>query len=182
MIPCIFQPTETYVETSLISAICRLFWRDRALLESNIHEVAITHKLACYLQDMFAYLDVDCEYNKHEENPKRVNQDEPKSIRPDIVVHRRKRDDCNLLVIEVKKIGTRQRNIDPDKLKALTDQNGNFKYKYGVGLKLYKNKDKDICPCIQVYEGGEISKEKTCKWQKDLKKIWEIFFKAYTES
>lgn len=63
-------------------AIEDLYERDGYLLENghNIHEQAISHRLAVYLERRFAYyapykilgLSVDCEYNKNKENLKTV--------------------------------------------------------------------------------------------------------------
>lgn len=47
------------------NAICKLFKRDRYLLQNNLNERTIAHKFAMYLQEEFIDYDVDCEYNKN---------------------------------------------------------------------------------------------------------------------
>ncbi len=42
---------------------------DRYLLENNINERSITHKLAEHLQTEFRDYHVDCEYNKNKSSP-----------------------------------------------------------------------------------------------------------------
>lgn len=61
---------EIKMENKLITAIKVLFMRDRFLLENDIHERSIAHRLGMYLQPLFSEWDVDCEYNKKEINPK----------------------------------------------------------------------------------------------------------------
>ena len=69
----------------------------------DIHEVALAHRLAYHLENSgcFAGYIVDCEYNRHGTETKR---DERGCLfRPDIVIHVRGNDDCNLIMIETKK-------------------------------------------------------------------------------
>lgn len=45
---------------------------DKYLLENNLNERTITHKLAEYYQILFRNWDVDCEYNKNLNGPKKI--------------------------------------------------------------------------------------------------------------
>ena len=68
-----------------------------AIRNRNIHEQALAHRLAFHLENSgyFQGFNIDCEYNRH--------GDEPKGFRPDILIHLRGTDDNNLIMIETKK-------------------------------------------------------------------------------
>ena len=117
-------------------ALDLLLKHDRFLLEHDVNERSITHKLAQYLQENFPGWDVDCEYNRignQRIDPKRlqfdVNQtstddDQGKTVYPDIIVHHRRIQD-NLLVIEIKKSTNPETgDHDEQKLRAFTKQLG----------------------------------------------------------
>jgi hypothetical protein len=126
----------------VVAAIRDFLRRDRALLIYDVNERSITHKLAGYLQARFRGWDVDCEYNRNHDDPKRLklrpenvrtNDTQAQTVFPDIIVHKRHTDE-NLLVIEVKK-STNNQGDDHDlrKLEAFKQQLG---YKYAAFLKL----------------------------------------------
>lgn len=124
-------------------------------LAGGIHEQAISHRIAVYLEPLFKGYHVDCEYNKHgakndkkmAENTKVIRKEcgckscvgwlkkthgSIVRIRPDIIVHkeRGKKSEGNILVIEIKKKD--ECLFDMAKLKEMTSNNGDFKYKLGV--------------------------------------------------
>jgi hypothetical protein len=136
------------MEVLVKQAIDMLFTNDIFLLENDVNERTITHKLAEYLQDAFANWHVDCEYNRYCQNSellkktlilprhsKKVNVDdlEAKTVYPDIIVHGRGTE-FNLLVIEVKK-STSTQSIDFDMLK-LHQYKKELHYKYALFLTL----------------------------------------------
>jgi len=112
----------------VVRSIEQLCDKDPYLLQNDLNECSINHKLACYLQDYFPDWDVDCEYNKNAEKVKeldlpkdKINWDdtEAKSVFPDIVIHKRGDEGPNLLVIEVKKSTNKSdRKHDYNKLEA----------------------------------------------------------------
>lgn len=107
---------------------------DSFLLENNVNERSVTHKLAEYIQLQFQEYHVDCEYNRMPgetiERPYinkklnlpidsiETNDTKAKTVFPDIVVHRRGDNMMNLLVIEAKKVGVCGESFDRDKLAA----------------------------------------------------------------
>ena len=103
--------TAAQVRSCLEQGIRALVLNDVYLLENDLHERTITHKLAEYLQPLFPGWNVDCEYNRDGHEPKRVRLrpipeqggDEGSNVFPDIIVHRRGDNDHNLLIIEAKK-------------------------------------------------------------------------------
>src|SRR5262245_57854112 len=98
-------------------AIDLLIQNDSELLELGVTERSLSHKLAHYMAlsgTVQPPLTVDCEYNRHFGDPKRLNlpprQALDREIRattvfPDILVHERNADANNLLVLELKKPG-----------------------------------------------------------------------------
>lgn len=103
---------EASVESVLLGfrqALAKFIERDLYLLEHDVNEKAITHKLAEYLQEVFPDRNVDCEYNRDGNEPKRVGlldasgKTTRSNINPDIIVHQRGTNDHNLLIVEAKK-------------------------------------------------------------------------------
>lgn len=155
--------SEEEIKNKLHLALEKLYVKDWYLLEKSVHERSITHKLAEYLQPLFPDYDVDCEYNnniddrkkwvseeakdllkeklseiKNSLNPQNWDLDEEidklsKNFYPDIIVHKRNTNKCNLLIIEAKKYGSDQA-FDEEKIKAFTNTTDNIhKYKYQLG-------------------------------------------------
>lgn len=46
--------------------------RDRYMLENNVGERSITHRLGMYYQSLFPLWDVDCEFNRNLDKPKEI--------------------------------------------------------------------------------------------------------------
>src|SRR3972149_6618027 len=137
--------TQGEMERIVTKCLDKLFRKDLPLLQNDVSERAITHKLAEYLQDRFPELNVDCEYNRNFElgpgaskilNVLRdewqtriragseMEEDDLLAIStyPDIIVHRRLTNTENLLVIEVKKRNSKVgHNHDHKKLAVFTD-------------------------------------------------------------
>jgi hypothetical protein len=130
------------IEKALNVAIDLLLSADKDILSMDINERTISHRLAIYLERHFPGWNVDCEYNRDHEDVKRldikrrnVKSDDTQAttVSPDIIVHRRNTDQ-NLLVIEMKKTSSQERDdYDTGKLYAFKHQLG---YKYAVFLKV----------------------------------------------
>jgi hypothetical protein len=157
---------DTFIKRAVFSSINTLNLKDIYLLENNLSERAITHKLAEYLQNEFgSFYSVDCEYNRNHIAPglvKRIHITDSiekmykdksiidlisddsfreVSVYPDIIVHKRGREK-NLLAIEVKKSNSRvDREYDFKKLEAYTDQSeyNNLHYEYGLFIEINMN-------------------------------------------
>lgn len=130
-----------------------LLWdNDECLLSIDASERSLMHRLATYIEPEFREYNVDCEYNREGDEPKRyreivdqlnraeINADdtEAKTAFPDIIIHKRGNNTDNLLVIEVKKLTagpTRIDKIDKKKLIAFLDTN-QLNYKYGLALQI----------------------------------------------
>jgi hypothetical protein len=126
-------------------AIDILFKNDSFLLENDVNERSISHKLAEYLQILFPKWHVDCEYNRMKSRKMdkkyitktlnlpitnlRSEDTDAKTVYPDIVVHKRGTD-SNLLAIEIKKKSNNaSKDFDYKKLKAFTSQ---LRYTFGL--------------------------------------------------
>jgi hypothetical protein len=116
-----------------------------------ICERTLSSRLAIYLQEAFKDYNVDCEYNRHINDIKNING---KKIYPDIIIHKRKNDDDNLVWIEVKKedSDTVQMNEDRERLNFVTSSNEQYKYKLGVFIIFSQNK-RDLV--IEYYVNGQ---------------------------
>lgn len=133
------------IERALNEALSELLEKDAYILRSDINERTISHRLAGYLEPYFSGWNVDCEYNRNHNDPKRLdiprrsvpNDDtQARTVFPDIIVHRRDTDE-NLLVIEMKKTTSRETDdFDLCKLNAFKEQLG---YKYAVFVKVRTN-------------------------------------------
>ena len=165
------------IEQVVLESLEDLITYDLILLQNDVSERAITHKLAGHIQKRVPNLDVDCEYNRDvtqgDYKPKMLrvpsreelqnvvenyNLDELISIStyPDIIVHRRGSNAENLLVIEVKKQNSSIRHDhDVEKLSAFTDHEANqYRYKYGVFILLDTRKQIPETPMLQWFVEG----------------------------
>jgi hypothetical protein len=142
-----------------LNAVFAFIEGEATLLEVDINERSLTHKMGEYLQRAFPEWNVDCEYNRLGEGrkvlPDPVDIDSADAdgitVYPDIIVHKRRERD-NLLVIEVKK-STNRRKGDEFKLKGLT--RGGGEYGYIVGMHLVIDCPAKKLSGITIYRDGE---------------------------
>ncbi|AHB14116.1 hypothetical protein [Dehalococcoides mccartyi] len=132
---------------------------ERDLLSVNANERSLTHKLAEHIQQTFPEYNVDCEYNRRgygNNSQKKVVQDDgiKKRVFPDIVVHKRKTDHSNLLVIEAKKHSNTDTEQDDFKLKRFTKTDGDYHYQLGLLLILNLNSIEEST--ATKYKDGEV--------------------------
>lgn len=143
-------PSFKEVEAKLKKSLNTLFLNDKYLFEKDVNERSISHMLAFYLKNDFMDWDVDCEYNREHDNPKRlkdlnheleeidngnfVSDTKGTTVFPDIIIHKRGSKE-NLLAIEIKKSTSRVKDdFDIKKLRGfLSDKK--LKYRLSVFLK-----------------------------------------------
>lgn len=121
------------IDNLVNKAIDTLVDNEPQLLDLNVTKRALSHHLARYLGELVPEgFNVDCAYNRHFDDPKRLNlkrrQAKDRELRattvfPDIIVHKRDSDTNNLLVLEVKKPGE-SFNYDQNKLLAFRKELG----------------------------------------------------------
>lgn len=154
--------------TSLYRAVKQLLDLDSYLLEEDVNERSITHRLAMYLQTVIHDLNVDVEYNRNLGEIKQITGVNKKtttlddsdacSVYPDIIVHKRNSAE-NYLVIETKKKG-KDESLDVLKLVSYTDNKQRkpevkpLRYQLGVHIVFPVGPD-------------QVSYEPTYKWYKD---------------
>lgn len=127
-----------------VSRACRdVENKDSFLLDKDVSEWAIAHRLAVYIEKYFPEYNIDCEYNRMADADGTYSTRSPKRVhgtakeRPDIIVHRRGPGaDNNLLVIELKK---NQSDDDENFLDAMM-ADPNFSYKYGCHVLITNEK------------------------------------------
>lgn len=124
----------------VITALEEFYAQETFLLERDLGERTLTHRLAVYVERQFSGWQVDCNYDRLGERTLRLPRGSSsstddhlgKSIYPDIVVHQRDIPN-NLLAIELRKDSNHQPlEHDQRKLQALTDPNVWFAYAIGV--------------------------------------------------
>lgn len=124
------------IEGRIFNALDQLYKNDTFLLEHAAHERSISHKLGEYLQVLFPGWHVDCEYNLHgietKKLPRECRGQPQERVFPDIIIHHRNTDH-NLLVIEIKPNRKEQPDeCDNAKLLAFTNPSGEYKYQAGL--------------------------------------------------
>lgn len=166
-----FEKEDEFLCNSIKQAFCDLYNNDHYLINNlpdepteqngnhHVCERSIVCRYAYYLQnklledEKYASYNLDCEYNRNIYDIKTalINQ-EIKSIYPDLIVHRRGKtgnNQNNLLVMEFKTYWNRSIKSDIDKVKALVDQDGKYKYKYGLVVTIEKELSATKIQCIK---------------------------------
>jgi len=159
----------------VVTALREFFAHEIYLLENDLGERTLTHRLAVYIEKQFSGWQVDCNYDRLGERTLRlphgtiVSTDDHlgKSIYPDIVVHQREIPN-NLLAVEVRKASNHQPvEHDQHKLQALTDPHIWFAYRIGVLLTLAKQN----VAMSEVYVGGMIDPALSGFLSRQLKEV-----------
>lgn len=144
---------------------------DYDLLDCNVNERTISCRLAVYLQQGFQDWNVDCEYNRNMDDPKKLKNlpwrrndvtdydSDAKTVYPDIIVHHRQSRE-NLLVIEMKKAGRNADRVvskDVAKLEAFT-KGEEYGYRFGLLLIVSRESSPNQEWCQQQwYQDGKES-------------------------
>lgn len=123
-------------------ALYNLFLKDAALVRNSM-EWAVAHRLATYLEPILGNRwNIDCEYNKMDDDYQRKLDSAGVHRRPDIVIHERGNVDfeSNLLVIEIKMHPNNAQDVN--KLIDLTSpplESRPFQYQYGLAITFSNN-------------------------------------------
>ena len=155
--------TVVTIKEKVLKCVKTLSQNEREIIQNDINERTIAHKLAEYLQHEFSDLDVDVEYNRnleigirepkyvslikdefrHVYNKAKTNDEnlmpfmEQVTAYPDIIVHQRGNNNKNTLIIEVKKSNNKSDwQIDEKKLEAFTRMKEDDGYGYTLGMHL----------------------------------------------
>jgi hypothetical protein len=121
------------IEQRVTRAVERLLKEDMALLERNVNERSVSHKLAEHFRRGFRHWHVDCEWSREKEP---VDSTKARTVYPDIIVHHRGTDD-SLLVVEIKIMENSSPQSDQEdrgKLRAFVGRP--YNYQHGLFLRL----------------------------------------------
>ena len=133
---------EEQINQAIRAALVTLLRSDSELLIFDVNERSITHRLAVYLEEYFPGWNVDCEYNRDHEDPKRLDlqrrdtnsaDTQATTVFPDIIVHKRGTDQ-NLLVIEMKKSSNPEG--DEFDFQKLNEFKGQLGYQFAIFIEV----------------------------------------------
>lgn len=147
-----------------------LYAHDQLLLDypdprSTAGERSIVFRFGWYMLETLKniptleWADLDCEYNRNQYHSKelvyqRTGNSSAASHRviPDLILHQRRSNDNNLLVIEFKKryASRYTKSNDISKLCAFTDPEKTYKYSFGLYLELEPHR-----ATVKVFRNGE---------------------------
>ena len=147
----------------LVNASLEKFYKnDRDLIEIDnegdmISEQCMVFHIGSYMKNKmntlakFQWADLDCEYNRNMDDPKMMCSG--RRIIPDLVIHRRRSNRNNLLVIEFKKENAEScdKKKDRNKLMYLTNQAKEYKYNFGLFIELDSHE-----VYVEVYQEGNL--------------------------
>jgi len=129
---------------------------DIFLLENNVDERTISHRLAFYLQSEIPEMHVDCEYNREGFEIKKISNPKwakPRGIYPDIIIHERGKNSNNILVVEIKKQENKEIENDEIKLKEFTSEN--YGYNFGLLLIFNTKENSKTRPTFRWFSNGK---------------------------
>lgn len=134
-------------------AVYSLLINEENILNRRLNERVLSNRLADYLRPLFEDFDVDTEYNGDIDKPndrkalaiakKRIeeinyqpNKSSEYKLSPDIIIHQRGTNEYNLVVIEVKKdiSPDKDKEYDLIKLEHLTINYSENHYNYKLGI------------------------------------------------
>ncbi len=146
-------------------ALEKFYKNDRDLIEMDdegdmVSEQCMVFHIGGYMKNKmstltkFQWADLDCEYNRNMNNPKMMR--DGRRFVPDLIIHRRRSNRNNLLVIEFKKknANLHDKEDDRNKLMYLTDQEETFKYNFGLFVELGSHEVD-----VEVYREGKMQTE-----------------------
>lgn len=132
-------------------ALEKLYQKDMSLIDRKVSERAIVFRFGLYMHEIlqsteFSVYDIDVEYNRNGNEPKR-SPNHKNGTYPDFIIHKREVNTDNLLVLEFKTEWYNNQKADKDKIQKYMDLSGEYKFKYGATILI--NKDR---PQIEWFE------------------------------
>ena len=132
-------------------ALEKLYQKDMSLIDRKASERDIVFRFGLYMNEIlqsteFCVYDIDVEYNRNGNEPKRL-PNHKNGTYPDFIIHKREVNTDNLLVLEFKTEWYNNQKADKDKIQKYMDLSGEYKFKYGATILI--NKDR---PQIEWFE------------------------------
>lgn len=154
------------IAKNLLDETLKLFYSQDSILfdykniEKSIAERCMVFRIGVYMytlminSGLFPESTLDCEYNRNFDHPKGMYDDVAKkvvNIIPDLIIHKRKDKENNIVCMEFKKGSPKdeQELHDLKKLEYLTNPQKEYKYRVGFYVVLYRKRAK-----IKVYQHG----------------------------
>ena len=115
----------------------------------HVGERSIVFRFAHYLQNnidkdgTFKEYDLDCEYNRNGARTKQLPSF-PNGTYPDVILHKRGRNNGNILIMEFKSYWNRDQGKDRIKIQQFTSQTGKYKFLYGATVLIGETPEKVI--------------------------------------
>lgn len=150
----------------IVDSLKEFYDKDSLLLEYKSEDAAVCERsmvfhIGSYIKGKlsntpFASLNVDVEYNRNFNHPKGMYSEiyeKHKNTYPDLIIHKRRSNNDNTLVIEFKKHGNSEktgRMEDREKLEFFTNPNEVYRFKYGFWIVLHRKK-----AIVHVYSEGK---------------------------
>lgn len=125
-------------------AMEQVYANDKSLIIRDANERSIVFRFGLYLCEIlkstaFKDYDLDVEYNRNGQDPKRTPNHPRNGIVPDLIVHKRESNDSNLLVLEFKTERNSNQREDKEKIKELTSITSEYRFKYGACILIGNN-------------------------------------------
>lgn len=152
------------IERCINRALDLLYENDEYLImhggivqEDHVSERGIVFRFGVYFDWLFRQsisrnYHIDAEYNRDiyekKQMPKQDNPEEMKNCYPDFIVHRRGRNDNNLLILEFKTWWNKDQNEDKNRVQYFIDPKNQYKYQFGATVLLEKQREK----CVVSWE------------------------------
>ena len=127
----------------------------------HVGERSIVFRFAHYLQnlldkdDILSRYHLDCEYNRNGALVKSLPSF-PNGVYPDVILHKRGKNDSNLMVIEIKTHWNRKQSTDKSKIREFTEKSG--KYAFVLGMTILVEKKRDLVHICKYYDGKELNR------------------------
>ena len=151
----VLQPRREVLLAAVSDALTKVACSDSDLLKLDAHELAVVHRFAVSLEASLQPalsqrgLSVDLDYDRHGEGkkwlPPRTDDDGNIRFRADLIVHRRRDDTANLLVVEWKKHATDEvlANMRQRLVILVAGDDGPSAYRYELGVLVDKSRGRD---------------------------------------
>lgn len=128
------DPIRQYVQR----AVDEVYKNDKSLIVRDVNERSIVFRFGLYLYEILKFTefkdyDIDVEYNRNGNEPKRL-PNHKNGTYPDFIIHKREVNTDNLLVLEFKTEWYNNQKADKDKIQKYMDLSGEYKFKYGATI------------------------------------------------
>ena len=149
------------LEKLIETALDELYEKDQYLLEHDVHERTIIFRFGHYLQNLmddigeFQTFNLDFEYNRNGQDPKRIPQSPQNGILPDLIIHRRGSNKYNLLVLKFKTPWNTNVEDDCKKLQQLVDIHGTYSYLCGKSILLGMSRENVVIKTFLCQNNGK---------------------------